>query len=196
LKQAVNAARLALSLTLNSSCQYICLNREYSFDLSAGNEQIPRLFQNGRSRNLSANTEEGSARHLPALERDTAFFWKAGAAGLLLICRCGGCGRYQHPPLPRCPSCAGDTIAPAPVSGRGRVATFTVNRQRWTAELNVPFVFAAVELEEQSELYVFTNIVGCAVDEVRIGMPVSVCFERHGEVFLPMFQPAGISRDV
>ena len=79
---------------------------------------------------------------------------------------------------------------PSPVSGRGRVATFTVNEQRWTAQLDVPFVFAAVELEEQAELYVFSNIVGCAVDRVRIGMPVTARFERHGDVYLPLFEPA------
>jgi uncharacterized OB-fold protein len=177
LKQVVNAAAVvlppsehqigALALTHNSPFQYICHNREYfSQDWLAMNR-----------------------RNLPALERDTAFFWKAGAEGRLLISRCGACGRYQHPPLPHCPTCASDAVSPAPVSGRGRVATFTVNHQRWTAGLEVPFVFAAVELEEQSELYVFTNIIGCAVDEVRIGMPVSVCFERHDDVFLPMFQP-------
>jgi uncharacterized protein len=129
-------------------------------------------------------------RQLPALEIDTAFFWTAGAHGRLLICRCGACGRYQHPPLPRCPQCASAVPTPSPVSGRGRVATFTVNEQRWTAQLDVPFVFAAVELEEQAELYVFSNIVGCAVDRVRIGMPVTARFERHGDVYLPLFEPA------
>jgi uncharacterized OB-fold protein len=128
-------------------------------------------------------------RHLPALEPGTAFFWKAGAEGRLLISRCGKCRRFQHPPLPLCPHCGGDAPTPSPVSGRGRVASFTINEQRWTADLDVPFVFAAVELEEQAALYVFTNIVGCAVHEVRIGMPVTVHFEQHGEVYLPMFEP-------
>jgi uncharacterized OB-fold protein len=78
---------------------------------------------------------------------------------------------------------------PSPVSGGGRVASFTINTQRWTADLAVPFVFAAVELSEQAELYVFTNIIGCAVSEVRTGMAVTVSFEQHADVFLPMFQP-------
>jgi uncharacterized OB-fold protein len=130
-------------------------------------------------------------RQLPALERDTEFFWMAGADGSLLICRCESCGRYLHPPLPRCPTCDGGRVSPAPVSGRGRVASFTVNQQAWVPGLAVPFVFAAVELVEQAELYVFTNIVGCPVEAVRIGMSVEVLFEPHGEVFLPLFQPAG-----
>lgn len=128
-------------------------------------------------------------RQLPALERDTAFFWTAGAEGRLEICRCEACGRYLHPPLPRCPTCGGDKVSPQPVSGRARVASFTVNQQPWVPGLAVPFVFAAVELVEQAELYVFTNVTGCPVDEVRIGMPVEVVFERQDDVFLPMFQP-------
>lgn len=137
-------------------------------------------------------TPAGSAstsRQLPALEPDTAFFWTAGVDGQLKICRCEGCSRYLHPPLPRCPHCGSAKVSPAPVCGRARVASFTVNYQPWVPGLAVPFAFAAVELVEQAELYVFTNIVGCPVEEVRIGLRVEVMFERHGEIFLPMFQP-------
>lgn len=127
-------------------------------------------------------------RQLPALDPDTAFFWKAGAQQRLLICRCEACKRYIHPPLPRCPTCGG-AVAPAEVSGDATVASFTVNYQPWLPILAAPYVFAAVELIEQAELYVFTNIVGCPVEEVRIGMPVTVTFEKHDDVFLPLFRP-------
>lgn len=129
-------------------------------------------------------------RQLPALEPETAFFWTAGAEGRLKISRCQACGRYQHPPLPRCPACGGEA-APEAVSGRGRVATFTVNEQAWIPGLAVPFVFAAVELAEQAELYVFSNIVGCPPEAVRTGLPVEVTFEAHGDIHLPLFQPTG-----
>jgi len=82
-------------------------------------------------------------------------------------------------------------MGPAPVSGRARVASFTVNHQVWIPNLAVPYVFAAVELVEQPELYVFTNIVACPVDDVRIGMDVEVVFEQHEDVFLPLFRPIG-----
>ena len=130
-------------------------------------------------------------RPLPALEAGSEFFWTAGAQGRLLIYRCQTCGRYLHPPFPRCPACGGAELSAAPVSGRARVASFTVNYQQWVPGLEVPYVFAAVELIEQPELYVFTNIIGCPVEEVRIGMNVEVVFERHDEVYLPMFQPMG-----
>lgn len=136
-------------------------------------------------------SQAGAARQLPALDPDVAFFWTSGADSRLRISRCEACGRYQHPPLACCPACGGKAVGPAIVSGRARVASFTINRQAWVPGLAVPFVFAAVELAEQAELYVFTNIVGCAVEEVRIGMPVEASFERQGEVFLPLFRPAG-----
>ncbi len=129
-------------------------------------------------------------RRLPLLNRETEAFWTGGSEGRLMICRCEACGRYLHPPLPRCPPCGGQT-APSPVSGKGRVASFTINVQAWTPGLQVPFVFAAVELVEQAELYVFTNIIDCPAREVRIGMSVEVAFEPHGDVWLPLFRPQG-----
>jgi uncharacterized OB-fold protein len=136
---------------------------------------------------VSATT--GFPRQLPAIEKDSGFYWEAGERGGLLIQRCV-CGRYQHPPLPRCLDCGG-VLAPEPVSGRARVATFTVNHQPWRRGLAVPYVFAVVELEEQAELYVMTNIVDCTPEAVSIGLPVEVQFECHEDVWLPMFRPRG-----
>ena len=127
-------------------------------------------------------------RPLPVLEQHSSYFWTGGERGQLLIAHCDRCRLYQHPPLQRCPGCGGDTLTPLPVSGRGRVATFTVNHEAWLPGMAVPFVFAAVELAEQPQLYVFSNIAA-PVDRVRIGMPVSVYFERHGEIYLPLFRP-------
>jgi hypothetical protein len=36
-----------------------------------------------------------------------------------------------------------------------------------------------------------TNVIGCDVDDVRIGMPLEVTFQEYEDVFLPMFRPAG-----
>jgi uncharacterized protein len=128
------------------------------------------------------------ARQLPALDPDTEFYWRSGADGRLRIARCVGCRTYIHPPLPRCGVCGGQT-APEAVSGRGRVASFTVNHQPWLPGLAVPYVFAAVELAEQAALYVLTNIIDCPPETMRIGMGVEVCFESVADVFLPMFRP-------
>ncbi|MCJ2187837.1 Zn-ribbon domain-containing OB-fold protein [Novosphingobium beihaiensis] len=128
------------------------------------------------------------ARKLPRLEPETAFYWTCGAQGVLRIQRCGDCGIWQHPPLPRCAACTSEAVAPEPVSGKGRIASYTVNHEAWLPGLDVPFVFAAVELAEQRELYVFTNILAPA-GAVRAGMAVTVAFEQHEDVWLPMFRP-------
>jgi uncharacterized protein len=127
------------------------------------------------------------ARKLPKIEPETAFFWQSGADRVLRIQHCSACGHWQHPPWPRCTQCHSEVVAPQPVSGRGRVATYTVNHEAWLPSLPVPYLFAAVELEEQAELYVFTNLL-IPVDAVRIGMPVRVSFEQHDDVWLPMFE--------
>ncbi len=36
-----------------------------------------------------------------------------------------------------------------------------------------------------------TNIVGCDPDDVHIGQEVSVRFEQHDDVWLPLFEPTG-----
>lgn len=130
-----------------------------------------------------------SSRTLPKLEPETTFFWTSGADGVLRIQRCGSCGHWQHPPFPRCSACGSEDVAPQPVSGRARVKSYTVNHERWKPGLDVPFLFGVVELEEQAELFVFTNLL-MPVDAVAIGMPVAVQFELHEDVWLPMFAPA------
>ena len=57
----------------------------------------------------------------------------------------------------------------------------------------LPYVIAIVELPEQAGLRLTTNVVGCAPEDVRIGMPMRVVFEHHpdpdGDVFIPLFAP-------
>jgi uncharacterized protein len=127
-------------------------------------------------------------RKLPVLDGETGFFWTGGRDGRLLIQRCSRCGHWQHPPLPLCPACHGDAVEPQPVSGRGAVKSFTVNQQAWLPGLEQPFVFAAIELVEQAELYVFSNVLA-PPDDVHIGLRVAVRFEHQDDVWLPLFEP-------
>lgn len=123
----------------------------------------------------------------PTLSERSAPYWTGGADGQLLIARCGGCGFWAHPPQPVCPSCRGREVAPQPVSGRGTVYSWTVNRYRWVPELEPPYVIAEVELVEQAGLTVLTTVRAA---DVTIGMPVGVAFERVGdESYVPYFVP-------
>jgi uncharacterized protein len=128
-------------------------------------------------------------RTLPKLGPENTPFWTGGAKGELLIHRCGTCDHYIHPPAPICARCLSRDVTAQPVSGRATVATYTVNHHPWAPDQPVPYVIAIVELEEQAKLYITTNIVGCSPEDVRIGMPVKVRFERDEDVHLPMFAP-------
>jgi uncharacterized OB-fold protein len=128
------------------------------------------------------------ARKLPRLTVETAPFWQGGAQNTLRICRCKACGFRLHPPTPICPKCNSFDVAPEPVSGRGRVASFTINHQPWAPDLEVPFVIAIVELIEQPGLRFLTNIVNCDYRDVVIDMAVKVVFEQHEDIWLPLFE--------
>ena len=128
-------------------------------------------------------------RPLPQPSLASAEFWSAGGDGVLRVARCADCGAYTHPPLPRCRSCRSDQVTMAPVSGRAVVAGFTVNHQQWLADFPPPYVIAVVALEEDDGVRLTTNIVGCPADDVRIGLPVRVLFEKAGDVYVPLFEP-------
>ena len=91
--------------------------------------------------------------------------------------------------MPVCPRCYSRALSPHPVSGRGRVHTFTVNHQPWAPGAEEPYVIAIVVPEEQDDVRLTTNIVDIPVDQVSIGMEVEVVFEDHDPVFLPLFRP-------
>jgi uncharacterized protein len=128
-------------------------------------------------------------RVAPPLTERTAPFWTSGADGLLRIAQCGDCGRYQHPPLPVCPSCHAVRMSFQPVSGRGTVWSWTINRYQWVPSMPPPYIVAEVELAEQPGLRLRTNIISADPAHVRIGMPVRVCFARAGQAYIPLFRP-------
>ncbi len=139
--------------------------------------------------NDSTKAEAPPPRMLPRLDDHNRAFWTGGADGRLLLLWCHECEGWVHPPAPRCPDGHG-ALEPRQASGRGTVLTFTVNRHRFNPGVPVPYVVAIVELAEQADLRLITNIVGCEPEAVHVGMPVRVAFEPHGEVFVPVFAPA------
>jgi len=132
------------------------------------------------------------ARMLPKLHVHNRALWTGGAGGQLMISRCEECDLWVSPPAAECPDC-GEALVPRAVSGRGTVFTYTVNYQPFNPAVPVPYVIAIVQLEEQADLRIASNIVGCEPDSVVIGLPVEVRFERqeidHESVFVPVFAP-------
>ncbi len=126
---------------------------------------------------------------IPALDADNRAFWTGGQQDELRICHCPSCSRYQHPPLPVCPQCGNTDVEYQPVSGKGAIVSYSVNWQPWAPNQKVPFILAVVELAERRGLWLMTNIVDCDIDQVAIGMQVTVQFIQQDSVWLPVFSP-------
>jgi uncharacterized protein len=130
---------------------------------------------------------------LPAPDPLTAFFWDAARDRRLSILRCNDCGWLIHWPRPMCKRCHSFSLQPCDLSGRGSVYSWTVCVQAFHPwfDKRLPFILAVVELEEQPNLKLVTNLVDCREEEVSTGMPVEVTFEAiTPEITLPMFRPA------
>ncbi len=127
---------------------------------------------------------------LPRVTPQNEHFWRGGAAGELRFLRCNDCGTWIHPPQPVCPTCLSKNLAPEAVSGRGTVASYTINHQAWIPDGSDPYVIAIVEIAEVPEVRLMTNLVNCAPEAVRCDMPVRVVFEaRDDDVYIPLFEP-------
>jgi acetyl-CoA acetyltransferase/uncharacterized OB-fold protein len=128
-------------------------------------------------------------RVLPALNDVGDFYWRSGADGVLRIAWCKKCAVHLHPSTEVCPSCLGTEIDPIAIPGEAIVVACTENRQAWLPGHPPPYVVAIVALTVAPQVRLTTNIVGCAPNEVVVGMPVRVRFEQHAEVWLPLFEP-------
>jgi uncharacterized OB-fold protein len=138
---------------------------------------------------ISADETAGIPRVLPVLDELNRFFWKAGEDGELRFLRCQQCRLFLHPPSPVCRRCYSTDVAPEAVSGLGTVISFTINHQAWTPEVTAPYAIVIVRLDEQTDLHLTSNIVGCPYDAVFIGQRVEVAFLPRGEYWVPLFRP-------
>jgi uncharacterized protein len=114
---------------------------------------------------------------LPRSTPESEPFWEACRRHSLELQRCDACGKFWFPPSNRCPHCLSGDWKWSPVSGSGQVFTFTVFHRAYHKGFadELPYAVAVVELHEGPRLV--SNIVGCAPDDVKIGMPVAVVFE-------------------
>lgn len=136
--------------------------------------------------------EAAVTKPVPVPDELTAPFWEAANRGVLAIQHCAACERYVHPPEAVCPHCQSTDLAFREVSGRARVYTHTVVRDNITRGFaeGEPYVIGIIELVEQERLVLVANVVGVAPEEVRIGMPLRVTFERlTDDIALPQFEP-------
>lgn len=137
-------------------------------------------------------TQETDPRPRPLPDETTRPYWDGAAAHRLVLPRCRSCTRLQFPPEVCCSSCRGEEFDHQEMSGRGRLYTWVVVDRPLHAGFvgSLPYLVALVELVEQAELRMITNLVEVAPGQpLFCGMPVEVVFEPRGDVTMPQFRP-------
>jgi len=131
---------------------------------------------------------------LPQITALARPFWQGTREHELRLQRCRACGSFQFPPQVLCRGCLAEEQDWTATSGRATVYSFVVQHRPATPAFvdDVPYVVAVVELDEGPLM--LTNIVGCAPDAVKVGMPVEVTFvDATDEITLYPFRPRATS---
>jgi uncharacterized protein len=118
-------------------------------------------------------------------------FWDALRRHELVVQQCAACGRPRFVPSELCPACYSSAATWAPVSGRGRVYTYTVVHRAPTPayQAEAPYALAYVELDEGPRMP--ARLIDVDPDAVAVGLPVEVVFDDVApDLTLYRFRPA------
>ena len=129
---------------------------------------------------------------LPVPNLDNQEFFDRCREHQLVLRRCRDCRLFSHPPRPNCPDCASDNLEWVKSPGRGTVYTFTITRQPVSRAFEGLLPWAVVDVELDEGVHLISNLVGCDLEEIEIGMQVDVVFEEvNSEITLPKFKKVG-----
>lgn len=128
----------------------------------------------------------------PVPNIDDEAFWDGCQNDELRMQRCAACKKYRWLPRPMCPYCNALEHEWVTVSGRGKVFSWTVivHPVHPAANEKVPYNVAQVQLDEDPDLILVTNLVEIDNDAIRIDLPVEAVFVEHEPgVKIPKFRP-------
>jgi uncharacterized OB-fold protein len=129
----------------------------------------------------------------PLADNVSAFFWAGAREHRLMVQQCDDCGQYQHPPRTVCRNCLSYGLTATELSGRGTVYTYTTTVYAFHPYFveRIPYILAVIELAEQPQLKILSNLVDCDEDAAHTGMQVQVVFDKvDDDLTLPVFRPA------
>ena len=116
-------------------------------------------------------------------------FWEGCVRHEFLLHRCAECGRAYWP-ASTCLDHGSASMEWVPASGSGAVFTYTVFHHAYDPRFadRVPYALAVVQLDEGP--FFHSDIVGCPVADVHVGMRVAVEYEDVAvDLTIPHFRP-------
>jgi uncharacterized OB-fold protein len=143
-------------------------------------------------------------RPRPAINRDNQYFWDGARAHELRIQTCSRCGERFFPPTPRCWKCGSLELGWIVSSGKATLYSWAAPHYPQADGFSYPVLVGLVALEDGTRLV--SNIVACEKEDLRIGMPLEVCWldshpalvegatDSRGPISLPQFRPARPAR--
>ncbi|TVL93718.1 Zn-ribbon domain-containing OB-fold protein [Streptomyces sp. SAJ15] len=135
---------------------------------------------------------DGPRFDLPDVDAFSRVYWDAAARGRLLIRRCSRCARAHHYPREFCPHCWSEDVRWERADGAATLYTWSVVHRNDLPPFaaRVPYTAAVVDLAEGPRLA--TEVVDCAAEDLRVGMPLRVSFRRvaaETPLTVPVFRP-------
>lgn len=132
-------------------------------------------------------------RPVPVPDELSQGFWDKVNSGKLVAQQCTECGWMAYPPDVICPNClaGGRSFLWRELSGRGALRSWTVVRTAFLPGFAdyVPYVVAAVEMEEQKGLRLTARLLDGPDADLAYGSPTETLFEEVADgVRVPVFR--------
>lgn len=120
-----------------------------------------------------------TSRTLPVPDEMSAPYWAAAAEHVLTLARCSDCHEFTMPPDSTCPNCHSfdPRFTFEPVSGAGKVRTWTVMRRSFLQGFDTPFMLVDVQLDDEPKVRLIGRLLDGPETPLKAGDRVAVAFE-------------------
>jgi uncharacterized OB-fold protein len=125
---------------------------------------------------------------VPVPDIDSFPFWEGPKRREVVILRCESCGYFVHPPSAGCSSYMPTLLATHGVCGSEFINSFAVVHRELSPGVKRSCVAAVVELKEQPERRLLTDIGNVRIGAERVGPSAKGAFDdTTNELPLPYF---------
>jgi len=116
-------------------------------------------------------------------------FWESVGRDDTRLQRCSSCSTYRYPPGACCPECLSLEAEWVPVSGKGRVLSWTTIHRQYLPAYPAPSTVVVVLLDEGPIMV--THFDNADLGKLRLDLPVTLTYSTHPDGYrLPKFAVA------
>lgn len=103
--------------------------------------------------------------------------WESIQEQSMALQRCSECGRFRYPPGACCPACLSTEAEWTPVSGHGRVLSWTTYHRQYLPAYLPPHTCIAVQLDEGP--IIVSNVDADQVSDLAVDREVTMFYGTH-----------------